>query len=60
MAWFKPCHQDTQVTLLFFDREFAVEPRGRQPLPCIGGTDKVSPFDKSRRIAVRGAKVIIY
>lgn len=60
MAGFKPCHTDAQVTSLFFDREFDVKPRGRQPRPCIGGKDKISPFDKPRRIAVRDGKTIIY
>ena len=60
MAGFKPCHLDAQVTSLFFDRGFDVKPRGRQPLPCIGGKDKVSPFDKPRRIAVRNGKAVIY
>lgn len=60
MAGFKPCHGDAQVTSLFFDRDFQVQPRGRQPVPCIGGQDKVSPFDKPRRIAVRNGKAIIY
>lgn len=60
MAGFKPCHTDAQVTSLFFDRAFQVKPRGRQPLPCIGGKDKISPFDKPRRIAVRKGKAIIY
>ncbi len=60
MAGFKPCHTDAQVTSLFFDRAFDVKPRGRQPVPCIGGKEKVSPFDKPRHIAVRDGKAIIY
>ena len=60
MAGFKPCHTDTQVTSLFFDRAFDIGPRGRQPLPCVGGKDKTSPFDKPRRIAVRKGKAVIY
>lgn len=60
MAGFKPCHADTQVASLFFDRDFDGKPRGRQPLPCVGGKDKVSPFDKPRRIAVRIGKTILY
>ncbi len=60
MAGFKPCHTDAQVTSLFFDRAFGVKPRGRQPRPCIGGKDKVSPFDKPRRIAFRNGKTVIY
>ncbi len=60
MAGFKPCHVDAQVTSLFFDRAFDVKPRGRQPLPCVGGKDKISPFDKPRRIAIRNGKAVIY
>ncbi len=60
MAGFKPCHVDAQVTSLFFDRAFDIRPRGRQPRPCIGGKEKISPFDKPRRIAVRNGKTIIY
>lgn len=60
MAGFKPCHLDAQVTSMFFDRAFDVGPRGRQPLPCIGGRDRISPFDKPRRIAVRNGRAIIY
>lgn len=60
MAGFKPCHLDAQVTSLFFDRAFDVKPRGRQPIPCIGGKDKTSPFDRPRRIAFRDGKTLIY
>ena len=60
MAGFKPCHTDAQVTSLFFDRAFAIKPYGRQPRPCVGGKDKVSPFDKPRRIAIRNGKAVIY
>ena len=60
MAGFKPCHTDAQVTSLFFDRTFDVRPRGRQPLPCVGGRKRISPFDKPRRIAVRNGKAVIY
>lgn len=59
-AGFKPCHADTQVSSLFFDRAFAVPPRGRQPHTPIGGKTKISPFDKPRRIAIRGGKAMIY
>ena len=60
MAGFKPCHVDAQVTSLFFDRTFDIAPRGRQPLPCTGGKDRISPFDKPRRIAFRDGKAVIY
>ena len=60
MAGFKPCHSDAQVTSFFFDRAFDVKPRGRQPLPCVGGRARISPFDKPRRIATRGDKSVIY
>ncbi len=61
MAGFKPCHRDAQVTALFFDRDFSVPPRhGRQPVPCIGGTDRISPFDRPRGVRFKDGKPVIY
>jgi hypothetical protein len=60
MAGLKPCHDDTQVTSLFFDRRFALPPRGgRQPHTSIGGRPYISPFDRPRRIEFKGDRPVI-
>lgn len=60
LAGFKPCHAETQVTSLFFDRGFALEPRhGRQPVPPVGGKPHRSPFDRPRRIDFKDGKPVI-